>query len=185
MVNREMIHYFNRRTNFHLGLVSKYIDLISEEFSELKLLRDRIRTHDLSKFEEPELTPYILLTWKYYCKDNNIPFNLSDETEEAIREATYHHIKNNRHHPEYHDNTTTIECINPKNRDKPSEKMVDGTKMSNHDIAEMVADWMAMSEERGGHPKDWADMNVNKRWKFTNKQKDLIYEIIKTFKKVS
>ncbi len=37
---------------------------------------------------------------------------------------------------------------------------------------------MAMSEEKGGTPKNWADKNVNVRWKFTDKQKDLIYELI-------
>ena len=26
--------------------------------------------------------------------------------------------------------------------------------------------------------KEWADKNVNIRWKFTDKQKDLIYELI-------
>ena len=50
--------------------------------------------------------------------------------------------------------------------------------MTDVDIAEMVADWMAMSEERGGHPKEWADNNVNKRWEFSRGQCNLIYKII-------
>lgn len=52
------------------------------------------------------------------------------------------------------------------------------TGMPDLDVAEMCADWMAMSKELGGTPKDWADKNVNVRWKFTEAQKKLIYEII-------
>ena len=63
-------------------------------------------------------------------------------------------------------------------RDKPPEEMIDATKMPDLDIAEMVADWCAVSEERGNTPKSWADKNVNVRWKFTDEQSDLIYEII-------
>lgn len=43
----------------------------------------------------------------------------------------------------------------------------------------MVADWFAMSEELGGHPKDWADKNINIRWSFSQEQKNLIYDLIK------
>jgi hypothetical protein len=53
--------------------------------------------------------------------------------------------------------------------------------MPNMDIAEMAADWMAMSEEKGTEPKDWADKNVNVRWNFTPKQVDLIYELLELF----
>jgi len=60
------------------------------------------------------------------------------------------------------------------------DKMVDATKMSDLDIAEMTADWAAMGEERGNSPKEWADKNVNKRWKFTKDQEKLIYELIKS-----
>jgi len=56
--------------------------------------------------------------------------------------------------------------------------MVDAMKMDNLDIAEMVCDWCAMSEERGNTPMQWADKNVNVRWKFTDEQKDLIYDLM-------
>jgi hypothetical protein len=42
----------------------------------------------------------------------------------------------------------------------------------------MVADWFAMSEELGGHPKEWADKNINIRWKFNDNQIRLIYDLI-------
>jgi hypothetical protein len=43
----------------------------------------------------------------------------------------------------------------------------------------MCADWCAMSEELGTNsPKNWADKNVNIRWKFSPRQVKLIYDII-------
>ena len=50
--------------------------------------------------------------------------------------------------------------------------------MIDDDIKEMVADWCAMSEEKGNTPKEWADKVVNKRWKFTSEQTKLIYTLI-------
>jgi len=35
-----------------------------------------------------------------------------------------------------------------------------------------------MSEEKGNTPQTWADKNVNIRWKFNDKQKELIYKIL-------
>ena len=40
------------------------------------------------------------------------------------------------------------------------------------------ADFCAMAKEKGGKPKDWADKNVNIRWKFNDSQKDLIYSLM-------
>jgi len=68
--------------------------------------------------------------------------------------------------------------INKNDRDEPPAEMVDATKMPDLDLAEMVADFCAMSEEKGNTPQSWADRNVNKRWKFTDQQSDLIYEIM-------
>jgi len=74
---------------------------------------------------------------------------------------------------------TQENLINKNNRDEPiGGKIIDATKMKDLDIAEMVADWLSMSEEKNSKPKGWADKNVNVRWKFTDEQKDLIYEII-------
>lgn len=177
-ITKEMVDYYYKRTNEHINRVKKYIEKIYIKYPIFKLLKDRLQNHDQSKFKDPELIPYILITWKYYCKNNNIPFDLPENINNIMQEATYHHVKNNRHHPEFHDNTTTINSINPKDRDTPPEKIVNGSNMSDIDIAEMVADWMAVSEEKNSHPKDWAKANIDKRWKFTKHQKDLIYNII-------
>jgi len=176
---QEMVDYYYTRTKNHINRVKKYLDKIYK-YNPIKfyLLPNRKEIHDQSKYKEPELVPYIFVTWNYYCKDHNIDFTIPEDIKKQMQEATYHHVKNNRHHPEFHDDTTTINSINSKDRDKPPENMVNGYKMSSIDIAEMVADWMAMSEERGGHPKDWAKANINIRWKFTQDQVKLIYELI-------
>ena len=69
--------------------------------------------------------------------------------------------------------------INKNNRDEPIEGvMIDSTKMPDLALAEMVADWCAMSEEKHTDPIDWARKNVNVRWKFTDSQTKLIYDLI-------
>jgi len=68
--------------------------------------------------------------------------------------------------------------FNRDNRDAVPDTMVNATAMPDVYIAEMCADWMAMSEELSSRPQDWADMNVNVRWKFTDEQVELIYNIL-------
>ena len=178
-LRRKMDDWFKKRTEKHISLVEKYCNKAIEFNSEFSELKDRIKTHDQTKFKEPELDPYVYITWKYKCEDDGKDFeecNPPENMEDLMHEATLHHIKNNRHHPEYHSNKVSL---NKDNRDEIPDEMVDASKMTNLDIAEMVCDWCAVSEERGNTPKSWADKNVNKRWKFTDDQKDLIYEIIK------
>lgn len=179
MITQEMKDHFKKRTKYHINLVGKFCDKIAEydpeRFGEL---RERKKVHDDSKFEEPEYTPYLFISWQYKCKDENKEFKVPQDILSKMSEATLHHVTVNSHHPEYHSPTKT-DLINRENRDKPPKKIVDATKMPDIDISEMCADWMAMSEEKSSNPKDWADKNVNIRWKFTDKQKDLIYEIIK------
>jgi len=176
---KEQLDFYYTRTRNHVSLVEKYIEKIYNLYrTKYPTLPVRQMFHDQSKYQEPEFTPYVFLTWKYHCKDLNIPFETTKELEKEIREATYHHCKNNRHHPEFHDTTTSIDSINSKDRDKPPEKLIDATKMWDVDIAEMVADWCAMSEERGNTPQEWAKMNIGTRWKFTQDQEKLIYNLI-------
>jgi hypothetical protein len=144
-------------------------------------LADRIKIHDRSKFEDPEIEPYIYITWMYKCQADGVEFTVPEEIKAQMNEATEHHIKANRHHPEYHcDKTENL--INTGNRDAvpdgAEEDIIDGSKMLDLDVAEMVADWCAVSAERGTHPKDWADMNIDKRWRFTEPHRKLIYELI-------
>lgn len=173
----EMKALFEKRTREHIRLVGEFCDRIAEYDPRLKELLERKKVHDASKFKEPEYTPYLFVTWKYRCKKNGEEFKVPKEIEERMHEATLHHVTTNSHHPEFH-SPRKDGLINKENRDKPPEEIVDATSMPELDVAEMCADWMAMSKELDGNPKDWADKNVNIRWKFTDKQKKTIYDLI-------
>jgi hypothetical protein len=178
-ITDEMRQHYLKRTNKHIDLVKKYckkIDGVKEP--ALDGIMERAEEHDQSKLSNPEMDPYIFITWEYKCKDDGKPCNYPKELKDKMNEATEHHIKNNRHHPEYHDDSRESGMINRDNRDAVPDKMVDATKMEELDIAEMVADWCAMSEERGNTPEEWAKKNINKRWKFTKKQEGLIWDLI-------
>jgi len=177
-LTKEMLEWFNQRTANHIKLVQKYCKKIEEyDPKRFEGLVERGKDHDQSKYKAPEHDPYVYITWRYKCKDDGKKLELTKAQEDAMNAASEHHIKNNPHHPEYHTDQEG-ELVNPKDRDKPPDKLIDATKMGKMDIAELCADWCAMSEERDGSPKAWADKNVNVRWKFTDAQKDLIYELI-------
>lgn len=177
---KEMEAFFKERTNKHIDLVRKYCQKIAdydkERFGDLI---ERGKVHDDSKFEDPEKEPYVYITWQYRCKDKGEKFDISEDIKEKMSKATEHHVKDKRntHHPEA-SCEKEVDLINRENRDKPPKEIIDATKMTDLDIGEMVADWLGMSEEKNSSPKSWADKNVNIRWKFTDKQKDLIYELI-------
>lgn len=171
--SNDMEEFFEERTKKHIDLVRKYLDRLKKHYSY-----DFKDEHDKSKYDEPEHEPYLYITWKHKAKNADEEYEIPDEWKEKCDEATFHHIKNNKHHPEYWDDSLTENPINKEDRDKPSGKVVDATKMPKEHILEMVADWCAMSEELENTPKKWADDNIGKRWKFTPEQKDWIYEAI-------
>ena len=178
-ITKEMEDCFEERNNRHINLVKKYAKRV-EEYDPVKYkgLIKQVENHDQSKLVEPETTPYIKLTWKHKFdnyKSYKIPGKLDDD---EINKATLHHVLQNRHHPEYWQ-TKKENIINKNDRDKPPEEMVDGSKMPDMQLAEMYCDWQSMSDElKKNTVKEWADQNINVRWKFTDKQKDLIYDLI-------
>jgi hypothetical protein len=183
-ITDEMIEYYERRTAMHIELVDKYCQFMLDSYSEVSYLSDLdsltelAPVHDMSKFHPPERDPYILITWQYKCRDDGVHFALPDEVRELMNKATRHHIRVNPHHPDYFDPRDNLPLLNRKDRDKPPEQMVDATRMPVIYMAEMVADWCAMSEERGNTPMEWAKKNVNIRWKFTDAQVKLIDKLI-------
>lgn len=185
-LDTEMRDHFLKRTNYHISLVNKYLEKIAgfnlPEVNNLILIQD---SHDRSKFEEPEYTPYLHVNWKNKLKDEGKIYSPPKDIEEVMYLATYHHVKGNSHHPEFWDESTTLESINPKDRNGIPEKIVDGTKMPFTALAQMIADWTAMAEEKktlnaqGRYSaKDWADKNVNVRWRFNLDQVEFIYRVI-------
>jgi hypothetical protein len=177
VMTEEMEQHFIARTRRHIALTQKYCVRLEERDPNLAGLSARGLVHDASKFEAPECEPYIWLTWRYKCKDDGVPCVLPPGMEARINAATEHHILTNAHHPEAHQ-ARRSGLLNTQDRDKPPREMVDATRMGALYIAEMVADWAAMSEERGNTARAWADQNVNVRWRFTPAQVALIDRLI-------
>lgn len=180
-----MKEHFLYRTRAHLYLVRKWSDIIANEFSlddriNKNLLNAERDVHDQTKFIEPEYSSYVNITWKYYCKRHGLDFETDKDLEDKMHEATYHHVKNNKHHPEYWDNETTIDnAISRDNRDGVPARQINGMNMPLTYIAAMCADWCAMAEELNKNsPQDWANKNINIRWKFTDEQVNFIYEVL-------
>lgn len=176
----EMKDFFFERNNRHIDLVKKYCKKIYDSYGdEYEGIIERGEDHDASKFKDPEMEPYILTTWDYKCKDDGTDSGLTEEDKKFMDEATDHHVNNNSHHPEYHSKVENK--VNREDRDAPPDKSVDGTGMGTLDIAEMCADWCAMSEEKGTNtPHEWAKKNIGVRWDFDTEQVDLIYDILDT-----
>ena len=175
-----MVKHFNERMDKHIGLVNKYVNIIVDAFPEFNNLTERVKVHDDSKFKFPELEPYVYITWSYKCKDDGVEFEIPDGMSDKMAEATTHHVLNNRHHPEFHSGEDS-DIINTTDRDSPvRDKIIDATSMPDIDIAEMCADWCAVSEERGNTPQEWAKSNIGVRWEFNDHQTSLIYDILDT-----
>lgn len=167
--------FFLERTNKHIERVKRNADFIENSFLELVGLRQQTKVHDASKFEEPEVGPYIEITWNY-----KIGAQADNDLSDALTQASEHHVNSNKHHPEYWDNDDSP-TINPDDRDKPL-RLIDGTSMDVISLAEMVCDWQSMSQEYNEKScRKWADDNINVRWQFTDDQVELIYKIIETF----
>ena len=178
-----MKKFFNKRTKNHQNLVKHYGKLIAnspigKEINPQEFAKE-ILHHDKSKYEEPEYTPYLYITWKYRCKDKNIPFEVDPEMQGMMDQATILHIRNNKHHPEYWSNQEG-NLINTTDRDEPSGSLIDATQMPLTHVATMVADWMGMSHEKNDCPYKWAKKNINVRWKFSPEQEKFIYKILNT-----
>lgn len=176
--NDEKEEWFTKRTKHHIDLTKKYCRRIHEyDAKRFPNIIKQGEKHDASKYKDPERNPYVDISWHYRMRDLGKHYDVTPKQQAEMNKASAYHINTNPHHPEYH--SPTHVPINANNREKPVEgKMVDATKMDDANIGEMLADWSAMSEEKGGTPKQWADKTVNKRWKFTPSQVKLIYELI-------
>ncbi len=184
----EKLNWFTNRTNRHVSLVKKAAYKIYKVYPEFKGLLDRAKHHDDSKFEEPERTPYISITWRHKLENERgkyDPINskgyqrpglLKKEDENA---AVLRHITTNSHHPEYHLKDKSEADVSNKGG---LNKCVDASAMPDLDIAEMVSDWQAMSEELGTNTaREWFDKQRDVRWHFSPHQVELINKILRVF----
>jgi len=176
-------HFYTRTINHIESVQSFYVKYLLKNNYEIDFQNDKIWKHDYSKFCEPEIMPYIIITWNYFCKEYNLDFIISDSVRQLMNEATEHHIRENPHHPEYWDpNKYNRSLIAKDERDKfdpNSMEIVDATAMPERYLIEMCADWCATGQERRNTPFEWADKVINHRWKFTKDQTDFVYNTLK------
>ena len=164
--------FFKKRTNKHIERVQNAAKKIVDKHPEYDKLSKQVKDHDASKFEEPEMTPYIELTW---AKKEDP----KAESTKEMNDATLHHIKHNKHHPEYHNKDKAN--ISSTNRDESIE-CIDAKNMDDISVAEMVADWQAMSEElKTNTAREWYNDVKDVRWSYSKKQENLIDKLLKVF----
>ena len=119
----------------HIRKVSIYVDKIR------LMLEDRALDHDMSKLKDPEIDIFS----EYGPKLENTTYG-SDEYKEFLKNmkpALDHHYKNNRHHPEFHENGID--------------------DMNLIDIIEMLADWIASGKRhKDGDPMKSIEINKDR-----------------------
>ena len=119
----------------HIRKVSRHID------RAMLALEDRALDHDMSKLKEPELDIFA----EYGPKLEDTTYG-SDEYKEFLKDmkpALDHHYKNNRHHPEFHENGID--------------------DMNLIDIIEMLADWIASGKRhKDGDPMKSIEINKDR-----------------------
>lgn len=144
--------FFQERTNSHIRRVRDNISLMIMNYGNLKIqLEERAECHDQSKFMHPENVPYIWRTWLDHCiktkKIIELNKDFNTRLDQAVRDAIFHHVTHNRHHPEWHP---------------------DPDNMSKVDLIEMVCDWKAMSQEfNQGSPHAFASTVLGRRFQFS------------------
>lgn len=155
-----MITFFERRTEEHIDRVCRCLAVMASVTQYADELCERARRHDASKYGPTERVPYIWLTEFHRCRHAGESFTYPDGMEERVRAAIDHHLKTNRHHPEFHS---------------------DPNDMTDVDLIEMVCDWTAMSQEfgqDGGSARGWADKTIGHRLIFNDERKQFVYATI-------
>lgn len=182
-MSEQKLNHFYSRTWAHVRRVQLNAQVLAESGCvDAAGLLKQVTAHDDSKFIEPEFSVYVEITWMHRCKRLGETFEMTDDLEQRMVEATLHHVKANRHHPEYWAPTASI---NPKDRDAPPGVLIDGSGMDDISLAEMCCDWVSMSQEKLGTnaAHEWARQNIGVRWGFDQAQTDRIYELLDTLQR--
>jgi len=131
----------------HIGNVSKALEIlytldipyVKEHIDEL---REIVKKHDASKYEEPEWSAYL----HHFYPKNDDEEKMGEEFDVAVN----HHIKNNKHHWNYW-------CDNENNL----KDDIDEEEYKLYTI-ERICDWLAMGAQHGEGPS--AYWNLNKEY---------------------
>lgn len=156
----DMVAFYERRTREHIERVARCLRLLAEATSCGEELLARAREHDASKFGPEERVPYIWLTEYHRRRRTGSPLEYPPGVAEQVERAVQHHLRVNRHHPEFHG---------------------DPNEMTEVDLMEMVCDWTAMAQEfgqDGGSARGWADKTIGTRVMLNAEKRRFVYEVI-------
>ena len=168
---RIMFHKNNVLKAFENLIENPASNIIIEGYPAYQYAKDAkpfVVNHDMSKFGDIEFDPY-RVHWLPTAMEA-ARYNRDEEyqkyVDERYEEACLHHVKNNRHHPDYWCFDEYGEECEPKDMDIVS-------------IIEMICDWEGMSMEKGGSTKGWWAANrENKSKKMTPHTVEIVDHIV-------
>lgn len=144
MTQEQAIEQYKEYLEGHIGNVAKALEVlytldIPYVVENIDKLREIVKQHDASKYEEPEWSAYL----HHFYPINDEEGMMEEEFDAAVQ----HHIKNNKHHWNYwcDDNNELISDI-----DEEEYKL--------HTI-ERICDWLAMAAQHDEGPTDYYDIN--------------------------
>lgn len=156
MTDEELIQKFKERTLHHIELVNKYAAKIDRAYPE----------HDNSKLG------LLLDGYKYF----SVPAEeRTPEQEQALDLATFIHITNSPHHPEYWTDTPLSGFTRKK---FTPNGPIDATDMPEECLEEMAVDWCSCGEEFGNTAMSWFNKVNGSRWIFTAEQQQFLKDTI-------
>lgn len=144
MTNKEAIEKYKEYLEGHIGNVNEALGVLSTlgiTFIDdnIEKLKDIVKDHDKSKYDEPEWTAYL----HHFYPTSDEEAMMSEEFETACR----HHIKNNKHHWDY--------WVDDKNN------LIDGIDEEEYKLytVERCCDWLAMANQHEEEPSAWYKAN--------------------------
>ena len=144
MTQEQSIEKYKEYLTGHIGNVSKALEVlatldipyVAEHIDEL---REIVKEHDASKYEEPEWSAYL----HHFYPTNDEEEMMGEEFDAAVQ----HHIKNNKHHWNY--------WCDENNELKDG---IDEEEYKLHTI-ERICDWLAMAAQHDEGPTEYYEVN--------------------------
>jgi hypothetical protein len=159
----------------HIKRVKENVKKLVKVFPQYSEALKNVESHDILKWQEPEKTPYVNLTYKKVQK-------IKEPLTQDEKEALFHHIKHSKHHPEYWDEN--FEKLNEEVFDSENlTQQIDASNMPDEYLLEMVADWKATADIMGNTARSWFEKQNGKRWIFTPHQVNLINKFLEVLEK--
>lgn len=144
MTQEQAIEQYKEYLEGHIGNVAKALEVlytldIPYVAENIDKLREIVKQHDASKYEEPEWSAYL----HHFYPTNDKESMMGEEFDLAVQ----HHIKNNKHHWNYWCDDKLV--LNPD---------IDEEEYKLYTI-ERICDWLAMAAQHNEGPKDYYEVN--------------------------